>query len=146
MPEATTRKRPNKTNLFSNNSEQLGKQLKTIFERKTNKDKFVFFGLQSVSGDGCPIHGAPVAGHVGLQTGTRNPGAIEGPKGNLFRVVFQFVSSCFPVSRSVGAGIGQIGVCFSGIAGPRLSDSGAGGRVERMEGTNGETRGWLMVG
>ncbi|MBR4250696.1 MAG: hypothetical protein IKQ15_00130 [Kiritimatiellae bacterium] len=59
---------------------------------------------------------------------------------------FQFVSSCFPVSRSVGAGIGQTGVCFSGIAGPWLSDSGVGGRVERMEGTNDETRGWLMLG
>jgi hypothetical protein len=136
----------NKTNLFSNNSGQLEKQLKTIFERKTKRDKFVFFGPQSVSGDGCPIHGAPVAGHVVLQTGTRNPGVIEGPKDNLFRVVFQFVSSCFPVSRSVGAGIGQIGVCFSGIVGQWLSDSEGGGRVERMEGTNDETRGWLMVG
>jgi hypothetical protein len=136
LPEATTRNQLNKTNLFSNNSGQLEKQLKTIFERKTKRDKFVFFGPQSVSGDGCPIHGAPVAGHVVLQTGTRNPGVIEGPKDNLFRVVFQFVSSCFPVSRSVCAGIGQIGVCFRGLSGGGCQIRGAGdewrGWKERM--------------
>ena len=88
---------------------------KQLFERRQtgqSRTSFVFLDSQSVPSDGRPVHGASVAGHVGLQMGTRKP------EGQFVASCLSSCLSCFPIRRSVSAGIGQSGVCFSGFCPP----------------------------
>ena len=95
---------------------------------------------------GAPYMGRPSPGTLGCKRGQEIRGRLKARRTICFELSFNLFRVVFLSAEALALASDQSEFVFPEIAGPRLSDSGAGGRVERMEGTNDATRGWLMVG